>query len=54
MREGTIKAVQMRGKTIIRRKDIEFLFDNPPEYKTRSLDPKMKQKHEYYTMRQIE
>lgn len=54
MRDGNIKAVQMRGKTIVRRKDIEHLFDNPPEYKSRSLDPKMKQKREYYTMRQIE
>ena len=32
MSNGTIKAVQLRGKTIIRRKDIERLFDNPPEY----------------------
>jgi len=54
LRDGTIKAVQMRGKTIVRRKDIEHLFDNPPEYKSRSLDPKLKQKREYYTMRQIE
>lgn len=30
MSNGTIKAVQLRGKTIVRRKDIERLFDNPP------------------------
>ena len=27
---GLIKAVQMKGKTLIRRADIERLFDNPP------------------------
>ena len=51
---GLIKAVQLKGKTLIRRKDIERIFDNPPEYKSRSVDPNMKKKREYYTMRQIE
>ena len=54
MCDGNIKAVQMRGKTIVRRKDIERIFDNPPEYKSRSVDPNLKKKREYYTMRQIE
>ena len=54
MCDGNIKVVQMRGKTIVRRKDIERMFDNPPEYKSRSVDPNMKKKREYYTMRQIE
>lgn len=51
---GLIKAIQLKGKTLIRRKDIESLFDNAPEYKSHSLEPKTKQKREYYTMRQIE
>ena len=51
---GLIKAIQLKGKTLIRRKDIESLFDNAPKYKSHSLEPKTKQKREYYTMRQIE
>lgn len=51
---GLIKAVQLKGKTLIRRKDLDSLFENAPEYKTHSLEPKTKQKREYYTMRQIE
>ena len=51
MGNGTIKAVQLRGKTIIRRKDIERLFDNPPEYQSHS--EKKQEKREYYTFRQI-
>lgn len=51
MRDGTIKAVQLRGKTIIRRKDIERLFDNPPSYHTHT--EKKQEKREYYTIRQI-
>lgn len=31
---GLIKAIQLKGKTLIRRKDIESLFDNAPEYKS--------------------
>ena len=48
---GLIKAVQMKGKTLIRRKDIERLFDNPPAYQTHS--EKKQEKREYYTFRQI-
>lgn len=51
MVNGTIKAVQLRGKTIIRRKDIERLFDNPPTYQSHS--EKKQEKREYYTFRQI-
>ena len=51
MSNGTIKAVQFRGKTIIRRKDIERLFDNPPTYQSHS--EKKQEKLEYYTFRQI-
>ena len=51
MSNGTIKAVQLRGKTIIRRKDIERLFDNPPAYQSHS--EKKQEKREYYTFRQI-
>ena len=49
---GMIKAVQMRGKTLIRRKDIDKLFDNPPEYKSKAGE-KRHEKREYYTIRQI-
>ena len=51
MRDGIIKAVQLRGKTIVRRKDIENLFDHPASYQPHS-DKKLK-KREYYTIRQI-
>ena len=51
MSNGTIKAVQFRGKTIIRRKDIERLFDNPTTYQSHS--EKKQEKREYYTFRQI-
>ena len=51
---GLIKAVQLKGKTLIRRKDIENIFDNAPEYQSHSLEPQTKKKREYYTMRQIE
>ena len=51
MLNGTIKAVQLRGKTIVRRKDIERLFDNPPTYQSHS--EKEQEKREYYTFRQI-
>ena len=51
MVNGTIKAVQLRGKTIIRRKDIERLFENPPTYQSHS--EKKQEKREYYTFRQI-
>ena len=37
---GLIKAVQMRGKTLIRRKDIDRLFDNAPEYKSKAGEKK--------------
>ena len=48
---GLIKAVQMKGKTLIHRADIERLFDNPPTYQSHS--EKKQEKHEYYTFRQI-
>ena len=48
---GLIKAVQMKGKTLIRSADIERLFDNPPAYQSHS--EKKQEKREYYTFRQI-
>ena len=51
MRDGTIRAVQLRGKTIVRRNDIDKLFDNPPSYQTHT--EKKQEKREYYTIRQI-
>lgn len=35
MAENIIKAVQFKGKTLVRRKDIELLFENATEYKKR-------------------
>lgn len=35
MAENIIKAVQFKGKTLVRRKDIELLFENAAEYKKR-------------------
>ena len=34
MADNVIKAVQFKGKTLVRRKDIELLFENAAEYKT--------------------
>lgn len=48
---GLIKAVQMKGKTLIRRKDIDGLFDRPKEYQART--GKIHKKREYYTVSQI-
>ena len=48
---GMIKAVQMKGKTLIRRKDIEAMFDKPAEYQPRT--GKKHEDREYYTLRQI-
>lgn len=48
---GLIKAVQLRGKTLIRRKDIESMFDHAKAYQLRS--GKFHQKREYYTVAQI-
>lgn len=48
---GLIKAVQMKGKTLIRRKDIDGLFDRAKEYQTRT--GKIHEKREYYTVSQI-
>ena len=44
-------ALLLGGKTIVRRKDIERLFDNPPTYQSHS--EKKQEKREYYTFRQI-
>ena len=35
MADNIIKVVQFRGKTLVRRKDIELLFENAAEYKKR-------------------
>ena len=35
MAENIIKAVQFKGKTLVRRKDIKLLFENAAEYKKR-------------------
>lgn len=48
---GLIKAVQLRGKTLIRRKDIESMFDHAKAYQVRS--GKFHEKREYYTVAQI-
>lgn len=41
----------MKGKTLIRRKDIDGLFDRPKEYQART--GKIHEKREYYTVSQI-
>ena len=48
---GLIKAVQMKGKTLIRRKDIDNLFDRTKDYQART--GKIHEKREYYTVSQI-
>lgn len=50
---GTIKAVQFRGLTIIRKSDIEKAFDNAPDYKKRPSFSKKKEDSEYYTTSEI-
>lgn len=35
MADNIIKVVQFKGKTLVRRKDIELLFENAAEYKKR-------------------
>uniref|UniRef100_UPI0030146D58 helix-turn-helix domain-containing protein n=2 Tax=Bacteroides TaxID=816 RepID=UPI0030146D58 len=35
MADNVIKAVQFKGKTLVRRKDIELLFENTAKYKKR-------------------
>lgn len=51
MQDGNIKAVQLKGKTLIRKKDIDKLFDDPKEYQART--GKFHDKREYYTMSEI-
>ena len=40
MATGIIRALQLRGRTIIRKSDIEKMFDNAPAYKKRSYGRK--------------
>jgi len=49
-----LKAKQFRGKTIIRRSDIEKLFDNAPSYKKRGNMQKGKNtQNEYYSLKEM-
>lgn len=49
-----LKAKQFRGKTIIRRSDIEKLFDDAPSYKKRgSIQKGKKTKNEYYSLKEM-
>ena len=49
-----LKAKQFRGKTIIRRSDIEKLFDEAPSYKKRGSIPKGKKTHnDYYSLKEM-
>lgn len=45
---GQIKALQLRAKTIIRRSDLEKMFDDAPNYRRRSYG--RKETLQYYTM----
>lgn len=38
MAVGIIRALQLRGRTIIRKSDIEKMFDNAPDYKNVIMD----------------
>ena len=51
MSTGQIKALQLKGKTIIRRSDLERMFDDAPNYKRRSYG--RKEVLQYYTMSDI-
>ena len=49
-----LKAKQFRGKTIIRRSDIEKLFDDAPSYKKRSNSQKEKKTlNDYYSLKEM-
>lgn len=51
MAAGIIRALQLRGRTIIRKSDIEKMFDNAPDYKKRNYG--RKQTVLYYTTNEI-
>ncbi|MBF1447704.1 MAG: helix-turn-helix domain-containing protein [Prevotella nigrescens] len=53
MAQGYIKAKQYRGKTLIRRKDIEKSFDNAPDYKKHRTKRCRKPTSELYTLKEI-
>ena len=49
-----LKAKQFKGKTIIRRSDIEKLFDDDPSYKRRGNAPKKKKtQNDYYSLKEM-
>lgn len=52
LQDNLIKGLKLRGKTFIRRKDLEAMFDNAEEYKIRKREePRLIT--EFYTMREI-
>ena len=51
MAAGIIRALQLRGRTIVRKSDIEKMFDNVPDYKKHSYG--RKQTVLYYTTNEI-
>lgn len=50
---GVIKARQFKGKTLIRRKDIEKIFDEAPEYVTRHKSEESTGITEWYTTKEV-
>ncbi len=54
LKRGRLKAVQMDGKTFIRRSDIDAMFDNAQEYESKAK-PSVEQKPltEFYTVEEI-
>ncbi len=52
LQDNILKGVKMRGKTFIRRQDVETLFDNATEYKVRKRE-KPQPISEFYTMKEI-
>ena len=52
LKDGLIRCVKLRGKTFIRRKDLEEMFDNAEEYKVRKHE-EPRAVTEFYTMKEI-
>ena len=52
---GVIKTLRLRGKTLIRRKDVETLFDSPPSLESILIPRKEKEPiSEFYTSKEVQ
>ena len=52
LQDNLLSGVKLRGKTFLRRKDLEGLFDNATEYKIRKREG-ARAITEFYTMKEI-